>query len=346
MAGTPSSPPYQGLGPPSSPYQWGEVSSSTQEITAANYIREFEVAYRGLPSTTSGASCHNTQLSQQQQQLVSCLAALPQEPGCQASAGEMFPMTEHAAYQHPHAAGGGGGADTADHDFLQPGQIFELDQTFTSSSSAEHASTFLHGAMSSAAGHHNSNSSGSITAHVTGGMSHEMGGGNHLFGFDGSAYSSGGCDIDSGGTAAAGIGQGRRRRSACKFSPPPPVGHARSGLSDQEYVIGGGSCGGGGGGAGPAADYPDLYRVPSAFFPQQNNPQTFFANYTQLEYLTTEGGMVVGEGEGGRAVVGEGVGGGDGGYEVGEGPTEVSCFFEAQHNVIQTFHEKEEKFRL
>ena len=95
----------------SSPYQWGEVTS-TQDIAAANYIREFEEAYRGLPG-----SCH-PQLQQQQLQN-SFHAAL---------GGNCQQQTE--IFSH-----GGGAGIHLENDFFQPNEIFHLDQPLSSDES-------------------------------------------------------------------------------------------------------------------------------------------------------------------------------------------------------------------
>ena len=85
-----SSPSYGSGVPPSSPYQWGEVSS-TQDLAAATYIREFEEAYRGIPN-----SC------QQQQQLGMDDSLCQQQVDCF----QQYPL---------------------DTEFFQPNQIFQLD---------------------------------------------------------------------------------------------------------------------------------------------------------------------------------------------------------------------------
>ena len=85
---------------PGSPYQWGEVSS-TQDLAAAAYIREFEEAYRGIPST-----CHQ---QQQQQQQISMDDSLCQQ---QIDCFQQYPL---------------------DTEFFQPNQIFQLDQPLSES---------------------------------------------------------------------------------------------------------------------------------------------------------------------------------------------------------------------
>ena len=86
------------LAGPGSPYQWGEVSS-TQDLAAAAYIREFEEAYRGIPST-----CH-----QQQQQQIAMDDSLCQQ---QIDCFQQYPL---------------------DTEFFQPNQIFQLDQPLSDS---------------------------------------------------------------------------------------------------------------------------------------------------------------------------------------------------------------------
>ena len=110
----PSSP-YPGITPPptfqtitpSSPYQWGEVSS-TQDLAAATYLREFEEAYRGLPA---GCVQQHQMMAQSQQNLIQNQQQLSENCHLQ---------TEY--YQTGFSA---------DSEFFQPSEIFHLDQPLT-----------------------------------------------------------------------------------------------------------------------------------------------------------------------------------------------------------------------
>ena len=110
----PSSP-YPGITPPptfqtitpSSPYQWGEVSS-TQDLAAATYLREFEEAYRGLPA---GYVQQHQIIAQSQQNLIQNEQQLSENCHLQ---------TEY--YQTGFSS---------DNDFFQPSEIFHLDQPLT-----------------------------------------------------------------------------------------------------------------------------------------------------------------------------------------------------------------------